>query len=402
MAKGRSSSPPPGAFSPGEQRRVAVRSWNEGHPTQRAVSVDLPFAADLQRADLIARLQAGREDYDVLGLDVVWTAEFAAGRYVESLQQYENDLRVGRFLTPALESARFGDVLMGLPLFSNAGLLYYRTDLVKRVPSTWDELADQAKELSRPGRAGYVGQLARCEGLTVNLLEAIWGQDGDLLLPRQSDRPSDTPRLDVDATIGGLTFLRDGIRDGWIPATARAYDEEESRRAFQSGQAVFMRNWPYAYDLLTAQDSPVRDDFSVAKLPGPSALGGANLAISRSSRRKKTALAFMRFLTTEGVQQATYEDGGYPAALASIYENPNVQANQTYTLALRDSINEARSRPSTPYYGQVTRVIQDAAFSVLGSGRSRPAPPSGSPSACRRPSRGSRRSLHGLEFADVH
>jgi multiple sugar transport system substrate-binding protein len=353
----------PRDFSLGEQRRVAVRTWNQRHATRRATSVDLPFAADLQRADLIARLQAEREDYDVLGLDVVWTAEFAEGDYIESLQAYEPDLRVGRFLAPAVDSARFGGTLWGVPLFSNAGLLYYRTDLVERVPTTWDELAEQAKDLGRRHKlAGYVGQLARYEGLTVNLVEAIWGQGGDLL------RQAGDPRLDLEATIRGLSFLRDGIRDGWIPGTARAYDEEQSRRAFQIGQAVFMRNWPYAYDLLTAQDSPVKDDVGVAKLPGPSALGGANLAISRFSRRKKTALEFIHFLATDEVQRPTFEKGGYPAVLAAVYEDPNVQANQTYTLALRDSIKDARSRPSTPYYAQVTRVIQDAAFSVLGLG----------------------------------
>jgi len=359
----------PRDFSLGEQRRVAVRKWNDRNPTRRAVSVDLPFAADLQRADLIARLQAERGDYDVLGLDVVWTAEFAAGRYIESLEAYKATLQVDRFVTPALGSAEFEGALWGVPLFSNAGLLYYRTDLVKRIPSTWAALAEQARTLGRKHEiAGYVGQLARYEGLTVNLLEAIWGQGGDLLVPQQSDRRSGTPRLDVDATTKGLAFLGDGIRDGWIPATARAYDEEQSRRAFQRGQAVFMRNWPYAYDLLAARDSPVREVFNVAPLPGPSALGGANLAISRFSREQKTSLEFIRFLTTEAVQRATYKDGGYPAVLASVYEDANIQAAQPYTLALRDSIKDARSRPSTPYYGQVTRVIQDAAFSVLGLG----------------------------------
>jgi multiple sugar transport system substrate-binding protein len=349
----------PRDFSLGEQRRVAVRHWNDHHPTKRAVSVDLPFAADLQRADLIARLQARREDYDVLGLDVVWTAEFARGGYIAPLDAVAADLRLDRFLAPALDSARFQGTLWGVPLFSNAGLLYYRTDLVQQVPSTWSELADQAKELGGQHEiAGFVGQLARYEGLTVNLLEAIWGQGGDLL---QADRK----HLDVEAATRGLAFLDDGIDHGWIPVTARAYDEEQSRLAFQSGRAMFMRNWPYAYDLLGAEDSPVRKDFGVARLPGPSALGGANLAISRFSRHQRTALEFIRFLTTEAVQRRTFEDGGYPAVLSSIYEDPNVQRSQPYTLALRDSIRTARSRPSTPYYGQVTQVVQEAAFSVL-------------------------------------
>jgi multiple sugar transport system substrate-binding protein len=354
----------PPDFSRGGQRSFAVRRWNDDHPNEQASSEDLPPAADLQRAHLIARLQAGHAGYDVLGLDVVWTAEFAKGPFIDALDEAK-DLQLSLFLQSALESARFDDQLWGVPLFSNAGLLYYRSDLVEQVPSSWAELAEQAEELSAEHRiAGYVGQLARYEGLTVNLLEAIWGHGGDLLLQR-SARSSDTPRLDVDATISGLSFLRGGIDKGWIPRAALRFDEERSRLAFQGRGAVFMRNWPYAYDLLDADDSPVRGDFAVAKLPGPSALGGANLAIATSSQNEETALAFIRYLTDQERQRMIFEDGGYPAVLASVYEDPNVQRQQPYTLALRDSIKDARSRPSTPYYGQVTRVIQDAASAVL-------------------------------------
>jgi multiple sugar transport system substrate-binding protein len=206
--------------------------------------------------------------------------------------------------------------------------------------------------------AGYVGQLARYEGLTVNVVEAIWGHGGDLL-------EADGKTLDVEATTRGLIFLRDGIRDGWIPGEARTYDEERSRLAFQSGQAVFMRNWPYAYDLLDANDSPVRGKFGVVLLPGPSALGGANLAISRFSQRRRTALELIQFLTDDERQTTVFEDGGYPAAVNSVYEDPDVRGRQPYTLELKEGIQTARSRPVTPFYGQVTRVVQEAADSVL-------------------------------------
>jgi multiple sugar transport system substrate-binding protein len=155
--------------------------------------VDLPPAADNQRADLIARLQAGRDDYDVLGLDVVWTAEFARGGYILPLDSVAAQLGLDRFLPSALDTARFEGELWGVPLFSNAGLLYYNTDLVDSAPNSWAELAEKAKAASKDGVAGYVGQLARYEGLTVNLLEAVWGHGGDLLKPENQT-------LDVEAT----------------------------------------------------------------------------------------------------------------------------------------------------------------------------------------------------------
>ena len=348
----------PRDISRGGQRRQAVERWNAKHPpTRRAVAVDLPSAADHQRADLIARLQAGRDDYDVLGLDVVWTAEFARGGYILPLDSVTGQLGTGRFLPAALDTARFGGRLWGVPLFSNAGLLYYRTDLVEQLPDSWAELAEQAKD-APDGVAGYVGQLARYEGLTVNLVEAIWGGGGDLL--EAGNGP-----LNVQATAKGLAFLQRGVQDGWISGDARSYDEELSRLAFQRGGAMFMRNWPYAYDLLDAEDSPVRGKVGVARLPGVSALGGANLAISRFSTHRRTALEFIRFLTGDEVQSRVFEDVGYPAGVAAVYEDNDVQRRQSYTPALRDSIRNARSRPVTPFYAQVTRVVQEAAFSVL-------------------------------------
>jgi multiple sugar transport system substrate-binding protein len=351
----------PRDISLGGQRRLAVQRWNKRHPTQRAVSVDLPPAADNQRADLIARLQAGRSDYDVLGLDVVWTAEFARGGYILPLDSVADQLGLDRFLPAALDTARFEDNLWGVPLFSNAGLLYYNTDLVDSAPNSWAELAEKAKAASKHGVDGYVGQLARYEGLTVNLAEAIWGHGGDLL-------DDDNQTLNVQATTSGLAFLQRGIGDGWIPGRARTYDEELSRLAFQGGRVAFMRNWPYAYDLLAEADSPVKDRFGVVRLPGVSALGGANLAISRFSRRRRTALEFVRFLTTDEVQRPVFEKGGYPAAITSVYENRGVEGRQPYTQALKEGIRTARSRPVTPFYGHVTRLVQNAAFSVLEHG----------------------------------
>jgi multiple sugar transport system substrate-binding protein len=356
--EGRITFAAPTDFSLGEQRRRSVERWNEDNPSQRVDYVELPAAADHQRAELIARLQAGQAAYDVLGLDVVWTAEFAHGGYILPLDSVAGQLGLDHFLPSALETARFEGRLWGVPLYSNAALLYYRKDLVLGPPNSWAELAEQAAAAAqRHPVAGYVGQLRRYEGLTVNLAEAVWGQGGDLLRADGS--------LDAESTARGLAFLAGGLRDGWIPASALGYDEELSRLAFQGGGVAFMRNWPYAYDLLDAQDSPVKGRFDVARLPGVSALGGANLAVSRFSRRRRTALAFIRFLSKAEVQATVFEQGGYPAAVTDVYEDRAVQARQGYTAELKEGIVTARPRPSTPFYGQATRVLQQAAWSVL-------------------------------------
>jgi multiple sugar transport system substrate-binding protein len=355
----------PPDLSLGGQRRRAVERWSERHPGQRAEFVELPNQADLQRAELLTKLQAESRDYDVLGLDVVWTAEFARDGHILPLTSVADALRVGQFLPAALESGRFEGELWAVPLHSNAGLLYFNTDLVPSPPRSWDELAAQAKSaVERHGVDGYVAQFARYEGLTVNFAEAVWGHGGALV---EGDRVTAAS----PAAVSALDRLARGVQEeGWIPKAALSYTEEESRERFQSGEAAFMRNWPYAYELLEADDSPVKDKFQAVRLTGVSALGGLNLAISRHSQRRQTALDFIRFLTTDDAQTTTFEEGGYPAAVASVYDDRGVQYRQHYTAELLESIRTARSRPVSPYYGQVTRLIQDAAYSALRGIRS--------------------------------
>jgi multiple sugar transport system substrate-binding protein len=349
----------PPDYSREGQRRQAVARWNARHPGQEVEYVELQPASDMQRAHLISTLQAGARVYDVLALDVVWTAEFARGGYILPLDQVQGELRTERFLRPVLETARFEGSLWGVPLYANAGLLYYRTDLIQAPPTSWASLADQAARAAGPDRAGYVCQLARYEGLTVNVAEAIWGHGGALV---DSDG---RVAVDTPAAVRGVALLADGLKRAWIPQSALSFTEEPSREAFQAGKAVFMRNWPYAYELMDAEGSPVKGRFSAVRVPGASALGGFNLAVARSAEHRRTALEFIKYLSDDETQRILFERGGFPATVTAVYDDPKVQAEQPYTLELRRSIEEARSRPITPYYGQASKVIQDTAYTVL-------------------------------------
>jgi len=280
-----------------------------------------------------------------------------------ALDSVADELGTDRFLEPVLDTARYQDRLWAVPLHTNAGLLYYRTDLVESPPNGWSDLPGLIDHANRgQGVDGYIGQLAHYEGLTVNVSEAVWGQGGELVDDGRAvaDRPE---------AVDGLRFLINGVQEGWIPRAALGDNEERSREQFQEGKAVFMRNWPYAYELLNSAESAVRGRFNVVQLPGPSALGGMNLAISSSSQKKATALEFIKFLTSDETQHEVHIRGAYPAAVSSVYEEPAVQAAQPYTAELEKSIRTARSRPATPYYGQVTAAIQAAAHPAIEEGR---------------------------------
>jgi multiple sugar transport system substrate-binding protein len=348
--------------APGGTHRQIAELWAETHPDAPPLRIEqLPDPADEQRQQLSLELNAAGTNFDILGMDVIWTGEFAVNQWVESLEDVRDQIEPVVLEGP-FESATWDGTLWAAPYNSNAGFLYYRTDLISDPPQTWEEATQMGLQAAQSaGIAPFVGQGAQYEGLVVNYLEYFWGAGGELLGPEGTE----VLYAQGDAATTALEFMRQSATNGFYAPGFNTMREEEARNIFQSGGAVFMRNWPYAYDLLTARDSPVRDRVGVAKLPGPSALGGANLAIATPSQEKETALDFIRFLTSPAEQRTIFEDGGYPAVLASVYEDPNVQRRQPYTLALRDAIKDARSRPSTPYYGQVTRVIQDAASAVL-------------------------------------
>ncbi|WP_030906707.1 ABC transporter substrate-binding protein [Streptosporangium amethystogenes] len=340
--------------------------WNQTHPEERVSLLELPEAADEQRAQMVANLQAGSDRYDVLGLDVVWTAEFAEAGWILPLDRAMFPL--DRFLPPVVDTALYRGKLWAVPYTSNAGLLYYRKDLLAKegfeAPKTWAELRKQARTLrTKYDIGGYAGQFLAYEGLTVNFTEAVQSAGGQILSP---DGTSVT--MDVASAKAGLDFLVNGFREGWIPPESLSFKEEESRLAFQEGRLAFARNWPHAYGPATL--SSVADKFGVTRLPGlngPGAgsLGGYNLAVSAFSKRQKSATEFIRYFTSLENQRRVLADGSFPPVWAELYDDPDLIKRFPYLPVLKQSILSARPRPASANYNQVSLVIASAVSNAL-------------------------------------
>ncbi|MFJ9610805.1 ABC transporter substrate-binding protein [Kitasatospora sp. NPDC101176] len=350
--------------------RGLLADWNAEHPDQPAELVELPEAADEVHAQLAGELSAGGNRFDVLNLDVVWTAEFAAERWTVPLD--ESDFALDSFLPPVVRTGRYDGRLYAVPFVANAALLYYRSDVLaaagEQPPTTWAELARQARTLAPAhGLSGYAGQLSPYEGLAVNALEAIRSAGGDLLAG------DGTVVVDSPQAMAGLEFLAGGVRDGWIPPEVLGYQEEESRAAFGRGGLLFLRNWPYVYHAVGAAGSPVEGRFGVVPLPGPNGpgsgvLGGSGLAVSRFSRRQRTARALIGFLTSRRAQYRVLTDGGLPPVWADLYADPDLTARFPYLPVLRTAILAAGARPGVPQYQQLSLAFSETAFEVV-SGR---------------------------------
>lgn len=346
-----------------------LERWNRAHPDETVTLLELPEAADEQRAQMVANLQARSDVYDVLGLDVIWTAEFADAGWIVPLDRSQFPL--DKMLRGVADTAIYRDRLWAAPYVSNAGLLYYRSDILKKErlkpPRTWAELRDQARRLSAKYRiGGYAGQFLAYEGLTVNFAEAVRSAGGSILSP---DARSVT--LDLGTARTALDFLVGGVKEGWIPREALSYKEEESRLAFQEGRLLFARNWPHAYGPATR--STLAGKFAVTRLPGPhgpgsGTLGGLNLAISAYSKHQKTALDFIRYFTGPEIQRLVLTEGSFPPVWAELYDDPELIKRFPYLPVLKESILSARPRPVTPDYNQVSLVISSTVSAALNLG----------------------------------
>jgi multiple sugar transport system substrate-binding protein len=329
------------------------------------VSVELqtyPNATDLAHQLLVTSLGAGGTDLDAFVLDVVWVAELERAGWLADLSEAFPPERVrADFLDGPAEAVIREGRTRAIPWFVDVGLLYYRTDLVREPPRTYDalEAAAVAAMAREPGISGYVWQGREYEGLSCNFFEAVWGRGGD---PFSGGRF----QLDTPAARDALGWLRALVERGISPRSVAVATEEDARRAFQEGRAVFMRNWPYAWPLLEEPGSRVRGRVGVAPLPsatgspGPGALGGWQVGVSAGSppARRAAAIRLVRHLTSPEANLVLARAYGRNPARRAAYADPRLAAANPFVARLFPVLERARPRPITPYYVMIGDALQ--------------------------------------------
>ena len=338
--------------------------WNKAHPDQKVTIKEQSDQADQQHDDLVQHFQAKDPSYDVVSVDVVWTAEFAAKGWLTPLKD-KLALPTDGFLEPTIKAATYNKTLYAAPTSSDGAMLYYRTDLVKTPPKTIDEMWSMCSIAKKNGMDCFAGQFAKYEGLTCNATE--WMNAYGAKMVDDAGKPT----ADSPEAAKGLQQLADHYKNGDIPKQAITYQEEQSRAAFQDGKLLFLRNWPYVYNLAsTDKSSKVIGKFAVAPLPGvdgpgTSTLGGHMAAISTYSKNKATALDFLKFLTSEAEQKNNMEKGSLAPVIESIYTDEALVKKYPYLPVLKTSIENAVSRPVTPFYPGITKAIQENSFAAI-------------------------------------
>lgn len=321
-------------------------------------------------------LASGATDVDVFSTDVVWPG--ILGTFFLDLKEYSNGAEKAHFDSIIANNTLDGK-LVSLPWYTDAGLLYYRKDLLEKyqatVPTTWEEMTSTAKKVQDGERKagakdlwGFVFQGKAYEGLTCNALEWVSSYGGGTIVADDGkvtiNNPDAAAALDLAASWIGLIS----------PPGVLNYEEEESRGIFQSGKAVFMRNWPYAYQLSQAADSPIKDKVGVTTLPkggGANArqsatLGGWNLSVSKFTKHPKEASDLVVYLTGPEEQKRRAITAGYQPTVKALYEDKDVLAANPSFAMLAGSFASSVPRPATATKGQYNQV-SSAFFTAVQS-----------------------------------
>ncbi|MEU8242988.1 extracellular solute-binding protein [Actinoplanes missouriensis] len=353
--------------STGGQRQKLIEEWNAENRDTPARLVSLSRSADAQHSEMRATAQSDVSDADIYNLDTTWTAAFASAGYILPLDPSTD---TSGFLGPPLETCRFEGKLWALPFNTDAGLLYYRKSVPgSALPAALPPGPNDVRALrnAMPGmEAGFVTPLDAYEGLTVSALEAIWAEGGEVY-----DREKDLVVIDSKEARAGLRKLAAAMDrvDDLPPAVhpkSMTFREDTSREAFREGKVALMRNWPVAYGQLRSGDKPLTD-FDVRSLPGPSVLGGQNLAVASSTDNPRAAQKLIQFLTSEESERRLFRDGGLAATRTAAYNDPAVIRSQPYASTLKQAVENAKARPETTHYALFSSTFQDIVTQTLNS-----------------------------------
>lgn len=350
----------------------ALIAWfEEANPALHVKRETLPSGSDEQHQFYAINLQARSSDFDVYAVDVIWVAEFARAGWLRPLDRLLPPEAREAFFDGPVEAVTYQGRVYAVPWFIDAGLLYYRKDLLEKhgyaPPKTWQALVHSAKAIraQEPVRHGYVWQGKQYEGLVTNALEYIWSNGGAVFHDARIV-------LDSAANVEALGFMRDLISKYRVtPGFVTTLTEETSRQIFGRGNAVYLRNWPYAWQLFQQRGSAVKGKVGMTLLPhfpghnSAATLGGWQLGVNSFSKHPQAAQRLVSFMTSPQAQKALALAYGFNPPRKALYRDPELLAAQPNLAQLCDVFERARPRPVTPYYVTVSQVLQTAFSGII-------------------------------------
>lgn len=360
-------------------RDMLVQRFNEDHEGEiQITNRTAPTDTGQFFEQLLTEFQAGGGDINVIGGDVIWPAQFAANGWIADLSDRFTEEMRADFLEGPIEANTYEGAIYGVPWYTDAGMLYYRRDLLQESgfenpPETWDELIEMAKQVQQDSgtEIGFIFQGAEYEGGVVNGLEFINSFGGYAI------DPDDPSRVTIDSpdSAEGLSLERRMVEEGVAPQAVANYTEEESEASFLNGDAVFCRNWPYMYALAGDEEasSISQDQVGVAPLPrgtngeSVSGLGGWNFFINAASdsETQDAAWEFIRYMTDREQQKTFALEASFLPTLTELYEDEEILEEVPVIDLAGEALERTVPRPVSPYYSDMSLEMADVFNAVI-------------------------------------
>ncbi|MBA2517326.1 MAG: ABC transporter substrate-binding protein [Solirubrobacterales bacterium] len=342
---------------PGGAFDAAVKSCTEAAEGRYRIKlVALPTDANQQRELLVRRLAAKDKDVDLIGMDVIWTAEFAEAGWIRPWGGKAQKEITANTVPALLDTAKYKDKLWGAPLNTNTQLLFYRKDRVKTPPKTWDEMIKMAEEIGGDGKIQVQG--AQYEGLTV-WFNTLVNSAGDRITDEKG-----TPKLGKGGAKAAEIMRELATSKAADPSLSNS-KEDPARLAFESGGSSFMVNYTFVYPSAKENAPDVFKNLGVARFPGveegkPSkvTLGGINLGVSAYSKKPDLAFEAGLCLRNKENQIKAAELGGLPPTIADLYQDPAIKKAFPFADLLEESLRDGVPRPVTPQYADISLAVQ--------------------------------------------
>jgi len=317
-----------------------------------------------KREEMYIRSFLGGDPIELVYMDVIWIAKFASKGWLLPLDKYFTKEMREKFLAPDIKAGEFKGHIYRIPVKSDVGVLYYRKDIVKTPPKTWNEFEKVCKNIPS-NMYCFVFQGKQYEGLVCNFLEFLWGAGGDIF-----DKNGKVI-IGSSKTLEALKFMRKIIKNSWAPKSVLSFQEQHALNTFAQGKAVFMRNWPYAWRVLNAPNSKLKGKIGIAPLfhaknsTSHSTLGGWGLGIASKTKYPDLAWKFIEFVTSEEAQKIIYKYQGALPSLKKLYFDPEIFKDNPQILKFYQILKNAKPRPVHSEYPRISDIIQIHTSAVL-------------------------------------
>jgi multiple sugar transport system substrate-binding protein len=355
---------------------------NEYNNSQKLVHVQFqelptPSQSTEVHQQLVQSLSRRDGSLDVFTGDIIWISEFAAAGWSAVLDGYFPASTRAQYFPGVIDACTYQGHLHSLPWYLDAGMLYYRKDLLGAAgigaPASWAELVTAAQKLTKSGKVsdGFNWQAKQAEVLVCDLVEFIGSNGGSILAA-----DGKTVTIAEPKAVEAVQFMADTFgQDKITPKAVLSWDEEPSRMPFTGGQAAFLRNWSYVWsDAQDTSTSKVAGKVGVTKLPvfpggtSTACLGGYQFGMNAASTKKSASIDFLTWMSSPATQLKWATQLGLAPSRPSVYDQPALAQSNPFMVSLRNIFTGGTPRPKTPKYSQISLAIQAGVSTALATG----------------------------------